>query len=138
MRLKRMGAMHQTRLSFVRRILRQAAREQWHIETARWDLDANGYGTVVYSIEATAGERYSVVIFSNALPDHLRTDRVIAQQWDVVFVLGLLGYQMRMKSLICAHMCRSRKSARFHPNVLVLARANKICPQLRFCRQRSC
>ncbi|MDI7066239.1 hypothetical protein QMO17_33935, partial [Klebsiella pneumoniae] len=50
------------------------------------DLDDNGYGVCIYTIEAY-GERYSQVIFSQHLDDAERTDRVIAQKWDVTSAL---------------------------------------------------
>ncbi|MFT7586689.1 MAG: hypothetical protein ACI9EW_003127, partial [Cellvibrionaceae bacterium] len=39
MKLSRLGAFHQTRLSFVRSLLRKVMREQWQIARTLWDLD---------------------------------------------------------------------------------------------------
>jgi hypothetical protein len=87
MKLNRLGSFHQTRLSFGRSLLRKVMREQWQIERAQWEIDTDGYGTCVYTVAAPHDEVYSVVFFSNHLPDDKRTDRVIAEEWDVTFVL---------------------------------------------------
>ncbi len=124
MRLRRLGAMHQTRLSFVRQILRKVAAEQWTITTACWDIDSDGYGTCIYAIDATDGERYSLVIFSNPLPDQLRSDRVIADQWDLAFVL-YDGDPSDAELAQLREQVPKQEIGRFNPKVLVLARANK-------------
>ena len=50
MRLARMGAAHQTRLSFLRAMLRRAAREGWRFARPRFDIDARGVGVAVYCV----------------------------------------------------------------------------------------
>ena len=86
MRLERMGSAFQTRISFMRSLVRRMHREAWTIERARFDLDRNGFGVVVYS--ACGPDRsYSLVGFANPLDDDQRTDRVIAEAWDASFVL---------------------------------------------------
>ncbi|MDI7047158.1 hypothetical protein QMN58_27030, partial [Escherichia coli] len=56
------------------------------VRVTHMDLDDNGNGVCIYTIEAY-GERYSQVIFSQHLDDAERTDRVIAQKWDVTSAL---------------------------------------------------
>ncbi|MEL7470025.1 MAG: hypothetical protein AAFN27_16345 [Pseudomonadota bacterium] len=86
MRLARMGAAHPTRLSFMRILLRRIKAEGWRVERAVWNIDDRGVGRAVYS--AIGPERtYSLVTFAHDLPDHLRSDRVIAEAWDATFVL---------------------------------------------------
>jgi hypothetical protein len=86
MRLPVMGASHQTRLSFMRILLRRMARERWQVTRAAWDVDRRGVGTAVYR---AAGPRraYSLVAFGHDLPAAMRTDRVIATAWDATFAL---------------------------------------------------
>lgn len=85
-RLDAMGAAHQHRLSFMRILLRRLKREGWQISRTRWALDADGYGTAVYT--ASGPERsYSLVAFSHYLDPALRSDRVIATAWDATFTL---------------------------------------------------
>lgn len=86
MKLARMGSMHQTRLSFMRVLLRRLAAEQWPIERTRWQMDKTGVGVGVYT--ATGPDRtYSLVVFSNDLDPAKRSDRVIAEEWDATFTL---------------------------------------------------
>ena len=48
MRLDRLGSFHQTRLSFMRVLLRRLDREGWRLSRVRWDVDARGEGVAVY------------------------------------------------------------------------------------------
>ena len=86
MRLARMGAAFPTRLSFMRSLLRRMGREGWRVTRERFDLDDQGFGTVVY--RATTPERvYSLIGFSHDLDPAMRTDRVIAEAWDATYSL---------------------------------------------------
>jgi len=86
MKLARMGSFHQTRLSFMRTLLRRLKKEQWLYERRLWEIGADGFGRAVYTV--TGPERsYSLVAFSHDLPDHKRSDRVIATAWDATFTL---------------------------------------------------
>lgn len=81
-----MGAAHPHRLSFMRILLRRLKREGWHFARAVWRLDADGYGTAVYT--ASGPHRsYSLVAFSHHLDPEKRSDRVIATAWDATFAL---------------------------------------------------
>ncbi len=86
LRLQRMGSMHQTRLSFMRVLLRRFAKEQWHIEKRDWQIDQNGVGYAVY-VCAGPHSTYSLVVFSHDLDPAKRSDRVIAEAWDATFAL---------------------------------------------------
>jgi hypothetical protein len=86
MRLARMGSFHQTRLSFMRTLLRRLKREQWQFKRAVWAIDAQGFGRAVYTVYGPE-RAYSLVAFSHDLPDHMRSDRVIATAWDATFAL---------------------------------------------------
>ena len=86
MRLARLGSFHPTRLSFMRQLLRRFAREDWRVERTLWNIDSNGVGRATY--RAVGPERtYTLVAFAHDLPDHLRSDRVIAEAWDATFTL---------------------------------------------------
>jgi hypothetical protein len=86
MRLARMGASHPTRLSFMRVLLRGLRRGGWKIDRTEWNVDAAGVGHAVYRAQGQ-GQTYSLVAFAHDLPDHLRSDRVIAEAWDTTFAL---------------------------------------------------
>ncbi|SHL84884.1 hypothetical protein SAMN05443432_103130 [Roseovarius litoreus] len=86
MRLDRLGSFHQSRLSFMRILLRRLQSEGWRFECALFDIDARGVGRAVYT--AHGPERsYSLVAFANDLPPEKRSDRVIATEWDATFTL---------------------------------------------------
>jgi hypothetical protein len=86
MRLDRMGCAHPTRLSFLRVLLRRLRDEGWRFDRPVWQIDARGVGRAVY--RARGPERtYSLVAFAHDLPDHMRSDRVIATAWDATFTL---------------------------------------------------
>ena len=86
MKLARLGSFHQSRLSFMRVLLRRLVRENWTFERVRFDIDPPGVGAAVY--EARGPERtYSLVAFAHDLAADQRSDRVIAQAWDATFAL---------------------------------------------------
>ncbi len=123
MRLARLGASHPTRLSFLRSLMRRAARERWRVARALWDLDDEGFGRAVYTV-ATPARRYSLVAFSTPLDAARRTDRVIAEAWDTSFVL----YDGEPDASQVARLEANaplQEAGRFGPRDLVLARANK-------------
>ena len=85
-RLARMGSFHQSRLSFMRILLRRLKAENWRFETLRFEIDENGVGFAVYT--AHGPERsYSLIAFAHDLPPEMRSDRVIATAWDATFTL---------------------------------------------------
>lgn len=86
MRLERLGAFHQSRLSFMRQLTRRMQRERWRFTTEAWQIDEKGVGFAV--LTAHGPERsYSLVAFAHDLPDDQRSDRVIAEAWDTTFAL---------------------------------------------------
>ncbi|TNF87786.1 MAG: hypothetical protein EP300_09735, partial [Gammaproteobacteria bacterium] len=86
MRLARMGSFHQTRLSFMRVLLRRLKKERWRYRRNLWAIDDKGFGRAVYTVYGPE-RAYSLVAFSHDLPDHMRSDRVIATAWDATFAL---------------------------------------------------
>ncbi len=122
-RTEYLGAMHGTRLSFVRSLVRRMARDSWRIRIAQMELDDNGYGFCVYSIEAY-GERYSQVIFSQHLDAADRTDRVIAQKWDITSALVCGVPQAADLEQLRANV-PLQEAGRLGANDVVLCRANK-------------
>ncbi|MEM9126272.1 MAG: hypothetical protein AAGB28_10855 [Pseudomonadota bacterium] len=86
MRLKRLGSLHQCRLSFMRILTRRMAGEGWTFDRPVFDIDENGVGRAVYT--ASGPDRtYSLVAFAHDLPAAKRSDRVIAEAWDTTFTL---------------------------------------------------
>lgn len=123
MRLARLGSFHQTRISFMRCLLRRIAAEQWSLSRPRFELDANGYGTVVYRVRLPAGV-CSLVAFSHELRPEERTDRVIAEKWDATFALVLGEPSAADIERLRANVPR-QEAGRCSPAECVLSRANK-------------
>jgi len=123
MRLARMGASYPTRLSFLRCLIRRAAREGWTVRRPLWELSDTGYGRAVYTVD-TPARRYSLVAFSTPLEDSRRTDRVIAQAWDTSYVLYDGVPDMDEIARLEANV-PLQEAGRFTARDIVLARANK-------------
>lgn len=122
-RLARMGAFHQTRLSFLRQLLRRIDRERWTFKRQRFEIDARGVGLAVTTIE-TRGRTYSLVAFGHDLPPEKRTDRVIAEAWDATFVL-FDGAPTDADIARLAVNVPLQEAGRYLDSELVLARANR-------------
>ena len=123
MRLARMGAAHQTRLSFLRAMLRRAASERWRFSCPRFDIDDRGVGVALYRVEI--GERsYTLVAFGHDLPADQRTDRVIAEAWDATFALydGMPGEDEIARLAVNVPL---QEAGRCRASELILARANR-------------
>ena len=123
MDLPRLGAFSSSRLSFAPSLIRKMARQRWQVTQTRFDLNADGYGEVIYRIQ-TPQARYHVVIFSRYLDDAQRSDRVIAEAWDLTF--GLVEGDVEddlMMSL--SENVPLQEAGRQHPNLLVISRANR-------------
>ena len=123
MQLDRLGSFHQTRLSFMRTLVRRMVTENWQISTPVFDLDDQGYGTVVYQVEAKYGT-FSYVLFSHYLDPECRNDRVIADQWDLTMALceGTVGAE-QLEFL--RDNVPKQEAGRVDSRVMVLSRANR-------------
>ena len=123
MRLSRLGSFHQTRLSFMRQLLRRIADEKWIFSIPVWDISSEGYGTAVYSVKGLERE-YSLVAFANYLHADKRSDRVIATAWDVTFTL----YDGTPDTIEIDRLRQNvplQEDGRLSVKELVLGRANK-------------
>ena len=86
MKLDRLGSFHQTRLSFTRRLIDDLTYQQSKIEIHRWDIDNRGIGSAIIKI-TLKNEILSLIVFCHSISDEERTDRVIAEKWDMTFSL---------------------------------------------------
>lgn len=124
LRLERMGSFHQTRLSFLRVLLRRIAREGWQVVRTRWEIDARGVGTAVYEARTGSGRTCSLVAFGHDLPPEKRTDRVIAEAWDATFAL----HDGQVSAADVERLRRNipfQEAGRCSAAELVMARANR-------------
>jgi len=123
MRLDRMGSSHQTRLSFMRSLIRRMSRENWKFKCLRRDIDNDGFGASVYTV-TTPLRTYSLIAFTQDIPPKKRTDRVIAEVWDATFNL-FDGIPTQQDIDYLANNTPKQEGGRYRPSELVLARANK-------------
>ena len=86
MRLKRLGSFHQTRLSFMRGLLRRVVSEGWQFSRPVWQVDRQGVGFAVYEAKGPT-RSYSLVCFAHDLDPKNRSDRSIETEWDATFTL---------------------------------------------------
>jgi len=107
----------------MRTLLRQLSKKRALINRAVWEIDEDGFGHAVYTINID-DRMYSLVAFTNYLNPEDRTDRVIAEAWDSSYVLydGVpeIGDIVRLNETV-----PRQELGRFTINELVLSRANK-------------
>lgn len=123
MDLERLGSLHQSRLSFMRSLVRKIMREGWQIQPRRFDLDADGYGTVIYRVQ-TRQDLFSFVLFSQYLAPENRNDRVIATEWDLTMALC----EGEVDDAYVEFLRRNvplQEAGRLDAKVMVLSRANR-------------
>ncbi len=123
MRLERLGAFHQCRLSFMRILTRRMQREKWAFSRPVFDIDSRGVGHAVYSV-ATPDRSYSLVAFAHDLPAEQRSDRVIAEAWDSTFTL-FDGIPDASDIERLAANVPLQEAGRISQSELTLARANR-------------
>ena len=123
MDLDRLGTLYPYPLSFMRSLIRRIMREKWDITPSRFDLDANGYGDVVYEIK-TPAQTYSYVIFSKFLDPDKRSDRVIAEDWDMTVTL-CAGTVDDARLDFLRDNVPLQEAGRVDTGCMVLSRANK-------------
>ena len=123
MKLERLGSLHPSRLSFTRTLVRRMHAEHWRFSTLFNSLDDDGFGFLVYLIE-TPDKPLSFIAFSTPLDDRDRTDRVIAEKWDMSFTLfngkATMDDVKRLQEQVPL-----QEAARMSEREIVLSRANR-------------
>ena len=123
MKLDRLGSFHQTRLSFARRLIDDLKLQKSKIEIHQWNIDHNGIGSAIIKI-ALKNETLSLVIFCHSISDEERTDRVIAEKWDMTFSL-FRGVPNKHEFNQLSKNLKIQESGRHRSKQLTLSRANK-------------
>lgn len=123
MQLERLGSLFPYPLSFMRCLIRRMATENWTIRQDRFELDYNGYGEAIYSVE-TGDQTYHFVVFSHALDADKRSDRVIAEQWDMTATLCTGELTQERLNRLRANV-PLQEAGRIDGNCIILTRANK-------------
>ena len=104
-------------------MVRKIAQEKWQIKKKQWELNSEGFGTVIYQIQ-TPNNIYHLVLFCDKLEDSERNDRVIASKWDITFALVRGDVSESFLQLLQDNV-PLQEVGRTNANVLVLSRANK-------------
>lgn len=123
MDLQRLGCLYQYRLSFMRTLVRRIMNQQWRIDRRTFDLDDNGFGTALYEINTPTGI-YSFVVFASYLDPSRRSDRVIADAWDMTVSLCEGRIDSSRLEQLRANV-PLQEEGRMDSSCLVLSRANK-------------
>ena len=135
MRLSCLGAFHQTRLSFMRSLLRRLRAEKWRFSRPLFALDARGVGRAVYRAQSGDGRVFSLVAFARDLPAALRSDRVIATAWDAAFALFDGDPTTADLDRLVRHAPR-QEAGRYTARELALSRANRSARLFSHCVDR--
>ena len=123
MKLDRLGSFHQTRLSFARRLIDDLKCQNCKTDIHKWNIDYNGIGSAIIKI-ALKNETLSLVIFCHSISDEERTDRVIAEKWDMTFSL-FRGIPNKNELNQLSKNLKIQESGRHNSKQLTLSRANK-------------
>lgn len=86
MKPERLGAVRLTRYSFARTFIRYATQHRWRVERSSWEFDEEGRGEAIYTVK-THERPLHFVVFSDRIEEEKRTDRVVAEAWDVTAAL---------------------------------------------------
>lgn len=123
MQPERLAAIQPSRLSITRALMNRMLRERWDISVQRFDVDATGEGTVIYSIR-TLRQELSFIAFSRPPSRKARTGRIIGQAWDM---MGTLNEGPATEGDIASAREELPKlyRGRATPNALVWCRANR-------------
>ena len=123
MRPEMLGAARLTRYSFSRTMLRRAVAGGWTACRTGQDLDAEGRGESVYTVEAD-GHRFSFVAFTTTIDESAHTDRVIAERWEVAGVLVEGEVTEELMATLRVEVPEQERG-RLDPRVLCLTRGNR-------------
>ena len=123
MKLDRLGSFHQTRLSFSRQLIDELISNNWKTEIIKWNINSIGTGNAVIKISSKQ-RIYSLVVFCHQINDDERSDRVIAEKWDMTFSL-FLGIPSKEEFDEMSKNLKIQELGRHLPKQLTLSRANK-------------
>jgi len=118
-----LGTARQTRHSFARAFLRNAVQRGWKFSTRSWELDDLGRGHAIYRADLS-GHVVEAIVFSQIIDEEMRSDRVIAQDWDVTFALVDGEVSPQDLEHLRGHVTK-QEDGRANSRTLIWARANR-------------
>ena len=119
----RLGCLYPYPLSFMRSLLRRVTQKGWEITPDKFCLNDEGHGHAVYKIK-TPHAVFSYVIFAKNLEASRRSDRVIAEDWDMTVTLCEGKVDEARLAKLKANVPLQEKG-RVDTSCFVLSRANK-------------
>ena len=123
MKLQRLGSFHQSRLSFTRQLINELQFNNSQFEISEWNIDQNGFGNAVIQTVFN-NNTFSLVVFCHSIDDEERSDRVIAEKWDMTFSL-FTGTPTKIELDLMSKNLKIQELGRHLPKQLTLSRANK-------------
>ena len=123
MDVSRLGCLYPYPLSFMRSLLRRVMEQNWQITPVNMSLNDEGYGHAVYEV-VTQRAVFSYVIFAKYLDPNRRSDRVIAEDWDMTVTLCEGRVDAERFAKLKANVPLQEKG-RVDTSCFVLSRANK-------------
>ena len=123
MKLQRLGSFHQSRLSFTRQLINELQFNNNQFEISEWNIDQNGFGNAVIQT-VFKNNTFSLVVFCHSIDDEERSDRVIAEKWDMTFSL-FTGTPTKIELDLMSKNLKIQELGRHLPKQLTLSRANK-------------
>ena len=118
-----LGTARVTRHSFARSLIRHAVTSGWQVSVRHWQMDDQGQGRAIYRVTLGA-HTVEGVVFSKVITEESRTDRVIAQDWDVTFALVDGIVTEKDMDELSRHVTK-QEDGRADERTLVWARANR-------------
>ena len=123
MKLQRLGSFHQSKLSFTRQLINELQFNNSQFEISEWNIDQNGFGNAVIKTVFN-NNTFSLVVFCHSIDDEERSDRVIAEKWDMTFSL-FIGTPTKIELDLMSKNLKIQELGRHLPKQLTLSRANK-------------
>ena len=123
MKLQRLGSFHQSKLSFTRQLINELQFNKSQFEIPEWNIDQNGFGNAVIQTVFN-NNTFSLVVFCHSIDDEERSDRVIAEKWDMTFSL-FIGTPTKIELDLMSKNLKIQELGRHLPKQLTLSRANK-------------
>ena len=123
MKLQRLGSFHQSKLSFTRQLINELQCNKSQFEISEWNIDQNGFGNAVIQTVFN-NNTFSLVVFCHSIDDEERSDRVIAEKWDMTFSL-FTGTPNKTELDLMSKNLKIQELGRHLPKQLTLSRANK-------------
>ena len=123
MKLERLGSFHQSRLSFSRQLINEIINNKWIFNISEWNINDNGIGHAVITSNSNK-DIFSLVIFCHSIRDDERSDRVIADKWDMTFSL-FKGVPNKKEIAHMSQNLKVQELGRHLSKQLTLSRANK-------------